>query len=54
MKFFMFNKATTPFMEVSATSIYYRCTYEIAKAAHMSNITYFITPAVLSTCSYQI
>ena len=28
--------------------------YKTANAAHMSNNTYFITPAVLSVCSYQI
>ena len=35
-------------MEVLATSIYYRCTYEIANVAHMSNNAYFTTLTVLS------
>ena len=48
MKLFKFNEATTPSMEVSATSIYYHCTYEIANAAHMSNNAYFTTLTVLS------
>ena len=46
----LINKAIASFMDVSVTLV----PYETANVAHMSDNTYFITSAILSTCSYQI